>query len=133
MRPCGRKENTMVNLLQACQMLLADAHEGLYFMKISHGNFALFKAAVEQATQQLDPTKVMIVLPESAWNVLAETLALDVESAHIDPALRGEIEAALSTLETVQLLSTPTDEEEAATSCGLLTEALAPPAEMCQA
>lgn len=117
----------MVNLLQACQALIADAYEGLYYMKIDHGNFALFKAAVEQTAQLLDPAKVMIVLPESAWDVLSETLALDAESAHIDPALRAEIEAALNTLETVQLLAVPADEDEAAAAFGLITNALAVP------
>lgn len=114
----------MVNLLQACQALIADAHEGLHYMKIDHGNFVLFKAAVKLTTQLLDPTKVMIVLPESAWNVLSETLALDAESAHIDPALREEIQAALDTLDTVQLLEVPADEEGAAAAFGLVPEVL---------
>jgi hypothetical protein len=118
----------MVNLLTACQALIADAHEGLHYMKIDHGNFALFKAAVEQTTQLLDPAKVMIILPESAWNVLSETLVLDAESAHIDPELREEIQAALDTLETVQLLATPSNEEEAAAAFGVMTDALALPA-----
>lgn len=120
----------MVNLLQACQALIADAHEGLHYMKIDHGNFALFKAAVEQTTQLLDPAKVMIVLPESAWSVLSETLALDSESAHISPNLRAEIEAALETLETVQLLTAPANEDEVAAAFELVTDALALPAEV---
>lgn len=119
----------MVNLLQACQALIADAHEGLHYMKIDHGNFALFKTAVELTAQLLDPAKVMIVMPEPAWNVLAETLALDAESAHIDPALRAEIQAALDTLETVRLLVPPANGEEAAAAFGLVTDALALPAE----
>lgn len=99
-------------------------------MKIDHGNFALFKAAVEQTTQLLDPAKVMIVLPESAWSVLSETLALDSESAHISPDLRAEIEAALETLETVQLLTAPANEDEVAAAFELVTDALALPAEV---
>lgn len=118
----------MTNLLQACQALSADAHEGLHYMKIDHGNFALFKAAVEQTVQLLDTTKVLIVLPESAWNVLSETLALDAESAHIDPALRAEIQAALDALETVQLLTAPSDEQAAAAAFELVTAALVLPA-----
>ncbi len=118
----------MINLLQACQALIADAHEGLHYTKIDHDDFDLFKAAVEQTTQLLDPTKVMIVLPESAWNVLSETLALDAEAASFDPELRAEIQAALDTLETVQLLAAPANEEGAAAAFGLVTEALALPA-----
>lgn len=42
---------------------------------------------------------VTLRLPQKAWNLLAETLAMDAESGAFDPALRREI---LKALEKVQ-------------------------------
>ena len=120
----------MTNLLQACRTLIAEAYHGRNTVSFIPAKFAAFQAAVEETSRLIDPTKAVIIMPESAWWVLSETLALDTDSAHIEPALREEIQAALETIETVQLLETPATDEEAAAAFELVTDALALSAEV---
>ncbi len=115
----------MSNLLQVCRTLIDDAYLGRFFVKIAPAGFDRFKAAVEDTARLIDPDKVAIILPVTAWSVLAETLAMDAESSHIDRALREEIQAALGTIETVQLLETPSSDEEVAAAFSLVTDMLA--------
>jgi hypothetical protein len=114
----------MSNLLQACRTLVEEAYPGLYFVKILPAVFERFKIAVEDTARLIDPDQVAIILPVTAWSVLAETLALDAASSHIDRALRAEIQAALSMIETVQLLVEPADAGKPAAAFDLLTGAL---------
>jgi hypothetical protein len=80
---------------------------------------------VEDTARLIDPDKVAIVMPLAAWSVLAETLAMDAESSHIDRALRAEIQAALGTIEMVQLLETPSSDEAVAAAFSLVADTLA--------
>jgi hypothetical protein len=104
----------MSNLLQACRTLITEAYRGRFFVKIAPEGFERFEAAVDDTAHQIDPDKVAIIMPATAWAVLEETLAMDAESSHIDRALREEIQAALDTIETVQLLHEPADAREQA-------------------
>jgi hypothetical protein len=106
--------------------LLAEAHPTRHGIQLAPAGFERFKTAVAETTRRIDPNQVAIVMPASAWFVLSETLALDAESSHIDPALREEIQTALDTIDLVQLLEVPVS-DEAATAFDLVTEALALP------
>jgi len=111
-------------------MLIDDAYLGRFFVKIAPAGFDRFKAAVEDTARLIDPDKVAIILPVTAWSILAETLAMDAASSHIDRALREEIQTALGTIETVQLLVEPANVVTPATAFDLVTAALLLPAEV---
>ena len=115
----------MNNLLQACRALIDEAYTGRFFVKIDPAKFERFTPAVEDTARLIDPDKVAIVMPLAAWSVLAETLAMDAESSHIDRALRAEIQAALGTIEMVQLLETPSSDEAVAAAFSLVADTLA--------
>lgn len=117
----------MSNLLQACRTLVAEAYLGRFFVKIAPEGFERFKAAVEATARLIDPSQVALIMPATAWAVLEETLAMDAESSHIDRALREEIQAALGTIETVQLLSEPADAREQAAAFDLVAAAMCLP------
>ena len=115
----------MNNLLQACRGLIDEAYAGRFFVKIDPAKFERFTAVVEDTARLIDPDQVAIILPVAAWAVLAETLAMDAESSHIERALRAEIQVALGTIEMVQLLETPSSDEAVAAAFSLVTDALA--------
>lgn len=120
----------MSNLLQACRTLIDEAYTGRFFVKIAPEGFERFKAAVEDTARLIDPDKVAIIMPATAWSILEETLAMDAESSHIDRALREEIQAALGMIETVQLLVEPANAVAPAAAFDLVAAALLLPAEV---
>ncbi len=54
---------------------------------------------------------ITITLPDEAWDVLAETLSLDIDSGFIDPELRKEIEKAFEQVQIDRVWDTPPEGE----------------------